>query len=251
MCVCCAGILLGFAALLDRSGSNDATMLGGILITVGVCGIAYQALLIYREFVQQQLHAERVARRAIIRGERRKRTETQRQKDSSERARAAAAEVHRKEYRANERQAKNDTDLEESRSKAVRDAEIQALVLQYRSQPLSELAISASTAFSNIGWLVSVPNSEAPFDLILVKLRSNQDPLRCVARCVPPERTAGLADLRELDAWREHETAEHGYLISVTGFDEQAVRQLRFRPGKITLVEAHILALWSSKCIQL
>jgi hypothetical protein len=217
-----------------------------LLLTGGVSGLAYQALLLYRRVVDQRLRAAAAARRAIVRGERRKRAQIQRLQQSSERERAAAAELRRRDLRAHDRLESAAAELLEAESRNVREAELEDQVLRLELQSHSELTSGVSSVFSKRHWNVSVPDSEAPFDLLLLRDQEDQEPLRCVARCVPPERIAELTDLDALDAWRERESAAHGYLISVRGFDERAVQMLRLRSMSITLVEAHLLALWAN-----
>ncbi len=237
--------MLGIAALLDRGGSGSATMLGVLLVIGGTTGVVYQAALVYRRYVRRRVRALELARRITIRQARRKRTQMQRMQESAERERAVAAELQRREKRLSDSKQKTDAELLESELNADREAELLERVLNFRSQSHIELANSALSIFANRGWQVSIPNSDAPFDLLLRHNGDDAQEEQAVGRCVPPGRIADLADLHALDEWRESESAAHGYLISVRGFDERVVRELRLRNMRITLVEAHLLALWA------
>jgi hypothetical protein len=219
-------------------------LLGVLLLAGGLFGLVYQALLGYRVIVLRRKRAEELARRRAVRAERRERNHAQRLHQIAERDRAAAAELLRREKSTKERRQRLANEMLESETSAIRDAAIHDRVKQLQSQSHSELATSAASTLAFRGWQVSIPDMEAPFDMQLERTQSDQN-LRYVARCVPPECIADLPDLNALDDWREHESAEHGYLISTQGFSERLVTEYRLRPVPITLVEAHILALWS------
>jgi len=219
--------------------------MGLMLLGAGSAGLAFQALLVYRRLVVQRLRAVEKAKRAAVRSERRRRTQTQRMEERSERARAAAAETARREKQAHDRQKQAANETIEAEVKTAREAELLDYALQLHRQSHTELAISTADIFSNLGWHVSVPDSEAPFELELTRQQDGGEPLRHLVRCVPPDRTAAITDLRALESWREHERAAQAYLVSMRGFDEVVVQAVRLDTMKITLVEAHLLALWA------
>lgn len=245
-CVYCVLYLLGICAVMDRNAPVNR-LIGLSLILGGTAGFGHQAVLVYRRRLVERARAEEAARRLIKRSERRLRSELKRESLRVERSRLAAIAVRREHEREQERSLRAAALSDEMVRVSLHELELQCEAQRLQSLTHLELAAVAKSAFLRRGWTVSIPDSEAPFDLVLTS--EEPDVPAQLARCVPPGRRADQTDVNALKAWMKSESSEHAFLVSVHGFDEGIVtmigREMEIEPQNITLVEAHLLSLWT------
>lgn len=238
LAVSCVLLLLGLVTLFDRRAGNASIAL--LLLSGGASGTVWCLWQVRGRLLRKQKLAVRAAQRALLREQRQRRHAAKRALRRERRELLITAKERLVRKQADERLCRQQTKEQHRLQKASREAALEAETSRLSALTAAALPPEVARIFARRGFRVMETDTEAPFDLLLTDPRE----ARAVARCVPPERTAGPTDIRALEAWRRQAEAAHAYLISLSGFTLEAIAASQSLP--ITLVEAHLLAHWQS-----
>jgi hypothetical protein len=233
--------VLGLAAIL--TGRPNWRELGWVTLGLGAGGMVRRISREWRRRREAEAAEQAAGERRALQAARRERDRQETARRQAERASRAEAAKRQAEARAAQRNTERLREQEEAARRAKQEQALAAEAQRLRSLSAAQLLAEVSAAFSRRGFRPESPGPDAACDL---RLRPMDGGGIEVARCVPAGQSAGVADVKALESWRQEIGARHAYLIALSGFSPAAVRQVRGLP--LTLVEAHLLAHWQQNC---
>lgn len=241
---CLLSIVLGVADTLGTSGRPNPHVPGILLILGGLCGLLYQANCLRRLIIIKRKQELRESQRIYRRNLRRSRVSEKREKRRVERDRVASAQARRAEQRMQDRLVQRDIDLAQIELRNSHQVEVEQEASRILSLTDSEAIAETASVFHQRGFVVSCPDLESPFDMLVSKPGSDEF---AVVRCTPVDRLANAIDLELIELWRQSTGAASGFLVSPKGFEEGVVLVVRLQGNSkpVMLVEAYLLAQWS------
>jgi len=229
--------VLGLAAIL--TGKPNWRELGWVTLGLSVGGMVRRISREWRRRREAEAAEQAAGERRALQAARRERDRQETVRRQTERAARAGAAKRQAAARAAQRHAERLRAQEEAAQRAKREQALATEAQRLRSLSAAQLRTEVAAAFTRRGFRPESPGPDAACDLLLTP--ADGDGIE-IARCVPAGQTAGVADVKALEAWRQEAGARHAYLIALSGFSPAAVRQARGLP--LTLVEAHLLAHW-------
>lgn len=226
--------VLVVGAALSSAGIHDA---GGALSLLGAGWLGGLTAGWWRERRAEAAEQHRSRKRAELRAVRRERNAGRRAAARAERARRVVDTARTRGEMAAARQ-QSAMRRSEAHRERLRRGDATAVEAR-RLASLTDAALHQALAQAlQARGMSAEPQQDYPGDLLVAAA----DGARIVVRCLPARRRAARADVDALDAWRRTAKASEGYLVSVAGFTEQAVRAVPKLP--LQLIDGHVLASW-------